>query len=169
MAFSKLGGLLVGSAALLLVPASHGQDLVGCYLVDGQLACVPGVSADPQAQIRALRNQISATLAEESAVQQQINGLESLVLRGQALEGSLLQAALSDGPLGELPPSAFHWYRLSPGGSHWVWVEAAQGPSYRLSAADVGSQVMVVVVPNNASGPSRQASRPAGPIGQQAN
>jgi hypothetical protein len=169
MPFSRLGALLLGSAVLLLAPASSSQDLVGCSLVDGQLSCVPGVSADPQAQIRALRDQISTTLAQESAVQQQIDGLESLVLRGQAMEGSLLEASLSDGLLAELPASAFHWYRLSPGGSHWIWIETAQGPSYRLSAADVGGQVMVVVVQSDGASPKRQASRPVGPVGQPAN
>lgn len=168
MPVSRLGTLLLGGSVLLLAPASHGQDLVGCSLVDGQLSCVPGVSADPQAQIRALRNQISNTLSEESAVQQQINGLESLVLRGEAMEGSLLRAALVVGQLGELPASAFHWYRRNPGGSHWIWIETAQGPSYRLTAADVGGQVMVVIVQSDGSGPSRQASQPIGPIGQRA-
>jgi hypothetical protein len=169
MPVSRLGALLLGSTVLLLSPVSRSQDLVGCSLVDGQLSCVPGVSADPQAQIRALRSQISATQAQESAVQQQIDGLESLVLRGEAMEGSLLQAGLSDGLLTELPASAFHWYRLSVGSSHWLWIETAQGPSYRLSAADVGGQVIVVVVQSDAAGPKRQASRPVGPIGRPAN
>jgi hypothetical protein len=169
MPLSRLGALVLGSALVLLCPPSRSQDLVGCSLVDGQLSCVPGVSADPQAQIRALRSQISATLAQESAVQQQIDGLESLVLRGEALEGSLLQAGLSNGLLVELPASAFHWYRLNAGSPNWSWIEAAQGPTYRLSTADVGSQVMVVVVISDAGGPKRQASRPVGPVGRASN
>ncbi|MFM8660481.1 MAG: hypothetical protein ACKOCI_03890 [Cyanobium sp.] len=114
--------VVLASMLGMLPPAGWGQDLVGCSLVDGQLSCVPGVSADPQAQIRALRGQISATLAQESAVQQEIAGLQNLVLSGEALEGSLLQANLDAELLASLPPTAFHWYRLSPGGSHWIWI-----------------------------------------------
>jgi hypothetical protein len=169
MPLPKPATLLLGSSLVLWCATSHGQDLVGCSLVDGQLSCVPGVSPDPQAQIRALRNQISATLAQESAVQQQINGLESLVLRGEALEGSLLQAGLLEALLPELPASAFHWYRLTPGSSQWIWIEAAQGPSYRLGAADVGSEVMLVVVQSRNGGSQRQASRPVGPVGRPTN
>jgi hypothetical protein len=157
--------LLVGALCLLSVTASRGQDLVGCSLVDGQLSCVPGVSSDPQAQIRALRDQISATLAQETAVQQGIDGLESLVLTGEALEGSLLQATLASGEISNLPESSYHWYRLSPGSSHWIWIDTAQGPSYRLGTADRGSEVMVVVVAVEGTGIKRQASPPVGPVG----
>lgn len=160
----RLLPVVLASVLGMLPPAGRGQDLVGCSLVDGQLSCVPGVSADPQAQIRALRGQISATLAQESAVQQQIESLQNLVLRGEALEGSLLQANLDADLLSSLPPTAFHWYRLSPGGSHWIWISSAQGPSYRLSAADLGSQVMLVVVSGAASPSQRQATPPVGPV-----
>ncbi|QVL51878.1 MAG: hypothetical protein KFB97_10155 [Cyanobium sp. M30B3] len=160
----RLLSLLLASVLGMLPLAGRGQDLVGCSLVDGQLSCVPGVSADPQAQIRALRGQIGATLAQESAVQQQIDGLQNLVLSGEALEGSLLQASLEADQLANLPPTAFHWYRLSPGGSHWIWIESAQGPSYRLSALDLGSQVMLVVVGDDGPGARRQATPPVGPV-----
>lgn len=160
----RLLPLLLGSALAVMPLAGHSQDLVGCSLVEGQLSCVPGVSADPQAQIRALRAQIGATLAQESAVQQQIDGLQNLVLSGEALEGSLLEASLESDQLAALPPTAFHWYRLSPGASHWIWIESAQGPSYRLSAADVGGDVMLVVVSTAGTAPSRQASPPVGPV-----
>jgi hypothetical protein len=160
----RLLSLLLGGALAAMPHAGQSQDLVGCSLVEGQLSCVPGVSADPQAQIRALRAQIGATLAQESAVQQQIDGLQSLVLSGEALEGSLLEASLESGQLAGLPPTAFHWYRLRSGGSHWVWIDSAQGPSYRLSAADVGADVMLVVVSTAGTAPSRQASPPVGPV-----
>lgn len=78
---------LAGAATPALMLPLQAQDLVGCQLVVGQLSCVPGVSADPQAQIRALRQQISANLAQESAVQQQIDGLQQLVLQGEAVQG----------------------------------------------------------------------------------
>ena len=88
--FFRSAVLAVGSCGLLALPgvgtaAAQAQDLVGCQLVDGQLSCVPGVSADPQAQIQALRQQISSDLQQESAVQQQINGLEQLALQGEAI------------------------------------------------------------------------------------
>lgn len=160
----RLLPLLLGGALSVTPVTARGQDLVGCSLVDGQLSCVPGVSADPQAQIRALRGEIGATLAAESAVEQQIDGLENLVLSGEALEGGLLEASLESGLLAALPPTAFHWYRLSPGASSWVWIEMAQGPNYRLTAADVGSEVMLVVVSTTGSTSSRQATKPVGPV-----
>jgi hypothetical protein len=49
------------------------------------IQCVPGVSADPQQQIRALEQQLSDTL-------QQIDGLRQLVLEGNAAVGGLLTA-----------------------------------------------------------------------------
>jgi hypothetical protein len=164
MPIPRLLPQVLASVLWMLPPAGRTQDLVGCSLVDGQLSCVPGVSGDPQAQIRALRGQISATLAQESAVQQQIEGLQNLVLSGEALEGSLLQASLDADLLSSLPPTAFHWYRLSPGGSHWIWITSAQGTSYRLSASDLGSQVMLVVVSGDGPAPQRQATPPVGPV-----
>lgn len=152
----------------LLAPSlpARSQDLVGCALVEGQLSCVPGVSGDPQAQIRALRGQIADTLAAESAVQQEILGLQSLVLAGEAREGALLSAQASAAALADLPPGNFHWYRLTPGSSHWVWISNAVGPTYRLTAADVGSEVMVLVVQNSdgIGGVKRQPSPAVGPV-----
>jgi hypothetical protein len=153
-------------AALTLPIASRAQDLVGCQLTDdGQLQCVPGVSADPQSQIRALRQEISTDLQLEGAVQQQINGLQQLALAGQAAEGQLLTATLAADALAGLPPSAFHWYRLTPGSTGWVLIGGANGPSYRLQPADVNARVMVVVAVTTPSGLSqRQPSRAVGPI-----
>ena len=159
MPIPRLLPQVLASVLGMLPLAGRAQDLVGCSLVDGQLSCVPGVSGDPQAQIRALRGQISATLAQESAVQQQIEGLQNLVLSGEALQASLDADLLSS-----LPPTAFHWYRLSPGGSHWIWITSAQGTSYRLSASDLGSQVMLVVVSGDGPAPQRQATPPVGPV-----
>jgi hypothetical protein len=163
LGWALLAGLLGGGVA----PAGA-QDLVGCSLVDGQLSCVPGVSSDPQAQIRALRQQIAASLAAENAVQQQIEGLQQLVLLGELSEGALLVANLPGGlpqdPLVSLPAGAFHWYRLSPGASSWVLIPGASGASYRLQPADVGSQLMVVVALPTAQGSQRQASPAVGPV-----
>lgn len=155
--------LLLG-AALLLLPPARSQDLVGCSLVDGQLSCVPGVSSDPQAQIRALRSEIAGTLAAESAVQQDIDSLQNLVLSGEARQGRLLVASAAADALAGLPDGSFHWYRLSPGASQWIWIADASGPRYQLTAADVGARVMVVVVQQTSQGVMREASTPQGPV-----
>lgn len=153
-------------SGLALPMAGRSQDLVGCQLTDdGQLQCVPGVSADPQSQIRAMRQEISTDLQLEGAVQQQINGLQQLVLAGQAAEGKLLTATLSADALAGLPPQAFHWYRLTPGSGRWVLISGASGPTYVLQPADVQARVMVVVaVPTEGGGSQRQPSKPVGPI-----
>jgi len=159
--------LTIGSGLGLgpLAPV-RAQDLVGCQLVDGQLSCVPGVSADPQSQIRALRQQINTDLQQESAVQQQIDGLQQLVLQGEAVQGAVLQATAVADVLAALPPSAFHWYRRSPGASQWLLIDDAAGPSYVLQLQDVSAQVMVVIaVPAQGGGSSRQASPAIGPVG----
>ncbi len=159
---------LVAVVFSLLPPLqqARSQDLVGCQLTDeGQLQCVPGVSADPQSQIRAMRQEIAVDQQLEGAVQQQINGLQQLVLAGQAAQGQLLTATATADTLAGLPPTAFHWYRLSPGNSRWVLIREAQGPSYRLQPVDVQARVMVVVaIPTSGGGSQRQPSAPVGPI-----
>lgn len=151
--------------ALLLPLPLQAQDMVdGCQLVDGSLQCVPGVTADPQQQIRDLNQQISTDQKLETAVQQQINGLQQLVLQGQAAEGNLLQATLTADALAGLPPSAFHWYRLPVGKSRWLLIQGASGPSYVLSQQDVNARVMLVVAVPTANGSQRQASTPVGPV-----
>ncbi|MCP9881957.1 hypothetical protein KBY65_05630 [Cyanobium sp. Alchichica 3B3-8F6] len=156
---------LAGAATPALMLPLQAQDLVGCQLVDGQLSCVPGVSADPQAQISALRQQISADLAQESAVQQQIDGLQQLVLQGEAVQGQVLQATAVADLLAALPPQAFHWYRRTPGASQWLLISGASGPTYVLQPQDVSSEVMVVVtVSTPEGGANRQASTPFGPV-----
>jgi hypothetical protein len=145
----------------------HGQDLVGCQLIEGQLSCVPGVSTDPQQQIRALKQEISGTEALEGAVQQSIEGLASLTLAGEAATGALLTAAAEEQELASLPDAAFHWYRLPPGGSGWLLIEGASGPAYRLQAADAGALVMLVITLPGEEGDGssrRQASPAVGPV-----
>ena len=157
--------LVAASALAGQVTPLQAQDLVGCQLVDGELSCVPGVSADPQSQIRALRQQISTELQQESAVQQQIDGLQQLELQGAAVQGQLLQAAAVADALAALPPEAFHWYRRTPGASQWLLIAGASGPTYVLQAEDVSAQVMVVVaVTVPGGGANRQASTVVGPV-----
>jgi hypothetical protein len=178
--FSVPGCKALPTALLAVVLAaaapSRAQDLVGCQLIGGQLSCVPGVSADPQSQIKALRQQIAGTEALEGAVEQGIEGLEALVLTGEAAEGQLLEASASSDSegaaagLAAVPAQAFHWYRLSPGSNQWLLIQEASGPRYRLQASDVGSLLMVVVsLPaedgeGTTAGSRRQASPVVGPV-----
>ncbi|MEX0587643.1 MAG: hypothetical protein WD136_00125 [Cyanobium sp.] len=156
---------MVGAAMPALLAPLQAQDLVGCQLVDGQLSCVPGVSADPQAQIRALRQQISSDLQQEGAVQQQIDGIQQLVLQGEAVQGQVLQATALAEVLAALPPQAFHWYRRDPGASQWLLIAGASGPTYLLQPEDVSAEVMVVVaVTAPGGGVKRQATPVIGPV-----
>jgi hypothetical protein len=149
--------LLMGPGA-----GSKAQDLVGCQLVEGTLQCVPGITADPQQQIKLLRQEIAGDQRIEGAVEQRIAGLNQLLLQGEARQGALLQA-MADG-LAALPPSAFHWYRLAPGQSNWQLIQGASGPTYTLVAADVTYQVMVVVAVPTSNGSQRSQSQAVGPI-----
>jgi hypothetical protein len=161
VATTALGALLLSAAP---GPTARAQDLVGCQLVDGTLQCVPGISADPQQQIRILEGQIRADQAVEGAVEQRISGLGQLLLQGEARQGQLLRASLEADALAGLPPSAFHWYRRSSDGTAWVLIGATSGASYRLTAADLGQQVMVVVAVPADGGAQRSASAPLGPV-----
>jgi len=155
--------------AMLLVtlPGVSGvraQDLVGCQLVEGTLQCVPGVTADPQQQIQILRQEIAGDQQIEGAVEQRIDGLDQLLLQGEARQGALLQATAAADGLAALPASAFHWYRLAPGRRHWQLIQGASGPTYALTSADVAYQVMVVVAVPTTSGSQRSGSQVVGPI-----
>jgi hypothetical protein len=163
---AALSTAAIGTAALTTgaITAASAQDLVGCQLVDGLLSCVPGVSPDPQAQIKALRSQIATDIQLEGTVQQQIDGLQQMVLAGQASEGQLLQATLSADVIASLPPSAFHWYKLQAGSKQWILIQGASGSTYLIKANDVSSQVMLVVAQPTATGSQRQATPAVGPI-----
>lgn len=160
---AALGAIGSGSA-----PLKAQTMLSGCQLVQGTLQCVPGVTADPKQQIDDLREQIATDQQLENAVEQRIEGLQQLVLVGELTQGALLMANLGAGlnqdPLIQLPPAAFHWYRLPAGSGTWVLIEGASGPNYRLQSADVGSELMVVIAVATPAGSNRQASQPVGPI-----
>ena len=140
------------------------QDLVGCQLVEGTLQCVPGVTADPQQQIRILEGTIATDQKLEGAIEQDIAGVQRLVLQGQAAEGQLLKAVITADGVTALPPSAFHWYRRTPQDSRWLLIAGASGPSYQLQAADANALVMVVVAVPTAGGSQRSTSAPVGPV-----
>lgn len=157
---TPLLGVLLGFP----VGPSRAQDMVGCQIVDGLLSCVPGVSPQPEAQIKALRSEIATDIQLEGAVQQQINGLDQLVLAGQAVEGQVLAATINADVLASLPPGAFQWYGRKPGSTSWILIQGATGPAYVLKASDVSSQVMLVVAQPSATGSQRQATPAVGPI-----
>lgn len=150
--------------AMLAIPTPRAtaQDLVGCQLVDGGLQCVPGLTASPQQQIQILQQQINRTQQLEGAVQQRIAGLQSLLLlQGQAVEGGLLAASAAADVLAAVPASAFHWYRLAPGQARWQLIPGASGPSYAVTAADVGQAILVVVALPQADGSVQRLASPA--------
>lgn len=159
-----LGASLIGALYGFCAGPARAQDLVGCQIVDGLLSCVPGVSPQPEAQIKALRSEIATDIQLQGAVQQQINGLNQLVLAGQSVEGQVLAASINADLLASLPPSAFHWYGRKTGSSSWILIQGASGPTYVLRASDISSQVMVVVAQPSSTGSQRQASPAVGPI-----
>ena len=140
------------------------QDLVGCQLLQGSLQCVPGLTADPQQQIRILEGEIRRDQALEGAVEQGITGMRQLLLQGEAREGQLLRASLDADAIAGLPPSAYHWYRRAPGRTSWELIAGAAGPTYSLGPGDVAYQVMVVVAVPSDGGSQRSASAPLGPV-----
>ncbi|NQV11594.1 MAG: hypothetical protein HQ527_10600 [Cyanobacteria bacterium] len=148
--------------ALLLFPvmASAQGMLPGCQLVNGSLQCVQGLSADPEQQIKILRQAISADQAIEGGIDQQIKAVEQVLLSGPALVGAVLTASLPAGT------SAVHWYRLAPDRQVWQLIEGAKGTTYVVTTADLGQQLMVVSVIQSGEMTQRQSSKPLGPIAQ---
>jgi lipoprotein-anchoring transpeptidase ErfK/SrfK len=144
--------------------SSLAQDLVGCQLVDGTLQCIPGVTESPQLQIQQLDQQISNTIQQEAVVQQRIDGLQQLVLSGNAAKGQLLTVAAQIDAQAALPQANYHWYRLQPGTRSWVLIEGANGTTYVPGSLDVGQNLMVVVVVNQNGQVKRVASTPVGPV-----
>ena len=163
-AATVLGATGLTASVLTLGGAAHAQDLVGCQLVGADIQCVPGVSADPQQQIRALEQQLSNTIQQEGAVQQQIDGLRQLVLEGNAAVGGLLTATAVAAAQAALPTANYHWYRLAPGQRSWVLIEGANGTRYVPSPIDIGQRVMVVAVVTQNGQVKRVAAKPLGPI-----
>jgi hypothetical protein len=157
--------VLAGALLLAGLPAPLlAQDLVGCQLVGASLQCVPGLTADPQQQIRILNQQIQGDLQVEGAVEQRIEGLSRLELAGQATEGALLRAKAIGSAAGLPPAKAYHWYRRSPGSASWILIPAVDGPTYVPREEDVGQTLRVVLVVPQADGVKRVISAPVGPV-----
>lgn len=159
--------LLIATGLGLLLPAAslvRAQDLVGCRLVEATLQCLPGLDATPQQQIRILQGEISNDLRQEALVQQDIDGLQQVLLDGRAVEGDLLRARLALEPGLALNGVSYHWYRHAPGRLHWELIPAAQGDSYSISRNDIAYELMVVVVVQGADGVQRASSAPVGPV-----
>lgn len=163
--FNVLLALGLGCTGLAVWPGSlQAQDLVGCQLVGATLQCVPGVTESPQQQIRQLQQEISTDIQLEGAVQQQINGLQQLVLAGDAAVGAVLTATAVADAQAALPQAKYHWYRLKPGQRTWVLIEGANGTTYVPAPVDIGQNVMVVAVVNDNGVVKRVASQPIGPV-----
>jgi hypothetical protein len=162
---ASLVALLAVAAGTVSVgrPAAA-QDLVGCQLVEATLQCVPGVTESPQQQIRQLQQQLSTDIQLEGAVQQRIDGLQQLVLAGNAAVGAMLTATAVADAQAALPSANYHWYRLKPGQRSWVLIEGAQGTTYVPAPVDIGQNLMVVTVVNQNGVVKRVASQPIGPV-----
>ena len=157
--------LVVGLAPVLLARGSaSAQDLVGCQLVGATLQCVPGVTESPQQQIRQLDQQISTDIQLEGAVQQRIDGLQQLVLAGNAALGAVLTATAVADAQAALPIAQYHWYRIKPGQRSWVLIEGATGTTYVPGPVDIGQNLMVVAVVNQQGTVKRVASQVIGPV-----
>jgi len=159
---TPLGGLLL--LTLFAAPAVRAQDLVGCQLVGATLQCVPGVTESPQQQIRQLQQQISTDIQMEGAVQQRIDGLQQLVLAGNAAVGQLLTATAVADAQAALPSANYHWYRMNPDQRSWVLIEGAQGTTYVPAPVDIGRNLMVVAVVTQNGTVKRVASQAIGPV-----
>jgi predicted regulator of Ras-like GTPase activity (Roadblock/LC7/MglB family) len=157
-------------AALALPVAAAGaltaqaQDLVGCRLVGATLQCVPGVDESPQLQIKQMQQEISTDIQLEGVVQQRIDGLQQLVLNGDAAVGAALTATAVADSQAALAEAQYHWYKLNPGQRSWVLIEGAKGTTYVPAPVDIGQNIMVVAVVNQNGQVKRVASQPIGPV-----
>ncbi len=144
--------------------AAQAQDLVGCRLVGATLQCIPGVDESPQLQIQQMQQEISTDIQMEGVVQQRIDGLQQLVLNGDAAVGAALSAAAIADAQAALPAADYHWYRIKPGQRSWVLIEGAQGTTYVPAPVDIGQNIMVVAVVKQNGQVKRVASQPIGPV-----
>jgi len=151
-------------AAVAAVLPLQAQDLVGCRLVGANLQCVPGVDESPQLQIEQLQQQISTDIQLEGVVQQRINGLQQLVLEGNAAVGAALTATAVADAQAALPSVNYHWYRIKPDQRTWVLIAGANGTTYVPAPVDIGQNVMVVAVVNENGTVKRVASQSVGPV-----
>jgi hypothetical protein len=111
-----------------------------------------------------MQQQIASDIQLEGAVQQQIDGLQQLVLAGNAAVGAVLTATAVTDAQAALPSASYHWYRIRPGQRSWVLIEGAQGTTYVPAPVDIGQNLMVVTVVNQNGVVKRVASQPLGPV-----
>jgi hypothetical protein len=85
-------------------------------------------------------------------------------ISGQAAEGSVLTA--DPGDWGGTTPLTFEyqWQRCDANASNCVDIPGATGPTYQLTAGDVGHAVVVVVTATNGLGSSSSTSPSTGPV-----
>lgn len=148
-------GLPVGTSAQGLLP--------GCRLENGSLQCVPGLTADPQQQIKVLEGQINRDVQTEGHLEQAIEGLKRFELIGEAKEGQLIKAKLmlQGGGFEEVH---IHWYRRNNQGN-WQLVDNVTESTYRVGPSDRGDQLMAVLVVRTSNGKvQRISSNVLGPV-----
>jgi outer membrane biogenesis lipoprotein LolB len=127
------------------------------------LQCVPGLTADPEKQINVLNQEISSDVQMEGQITQTIQGLKKFVLTGEAREGQILQAKF-DLQADQINSVQIHWYQRQ-GDEHWKLVSDLSEETYRISQADLGKQVLAVMVVETSNGDvKRVSSNVIGPI-----
>ena len=97
-------------------------------------------------------------------MQQRIDGLQQLVLAGNAALGAVLTATAVADAQAALPTAQYHWYRIKPGQRSWVLIEGATGTTYVPGPVDIGQNLMVVAVVNQQGTVKRVASQVIGPV-----
>ena len=137
--------------------------LPGCQLEDGTLQCVPGLTADPETQIKILNKKISTEVQEEGHIQQTIKGLKSFILVGEAEKGQLLRTELDiNGE--QFKTVQIHWYQRRDQGD-WQLIATPSDKTYRIKDDNRGSEIMaILVVTSNDDEVKRARSNVLGPI-----
>lgn len=137
--------------------------LPGCRLENGSLQCVPGLTADPEAQIKVLDKEISTDLEAEGHIEQSIQGLKKFILAGEARQGRLLRAEV-DLEGDQFSSIDIHWYQRQ-GNGPWKLVPNSSEESFRISQTELGRKVMaILVVKTNNGEVKRVSSNIIGPI-----
>lgn len=148
-----------------LSPVSiHAQGMLpGCRLENGSLQCVPGLTADPETQIKVLDQEISSDVQAEGHIQQTIQGLKKFILVGEAREGRLLKAEF-DLQGTDISTVNIHWYQRQ-GNGPWKLRSNPSEESYRISEIDRDGKIMAVMVVKTSDGQvNRVMSNTIGPI-----
>lgn len=167
---SRVAVMMVHGSFLLLFSTTQSQEalsqgmLPGCRLMNGSLQCVPGLTTSPEAQIKILDAEIQSDKQSEAVIQQNIVGLNHLLLAGEAEQGAILKTQLHIAA-DDIDEVHIHWYRKPKTSSQWTLIKNAHGSRYRIKKNDSKNYLMAVVVVKKANGEVvRQTSNVVGPI-----